>query len=305
MGKIRTKIGCWRRKIFGDDSDKLRALTAKVDSLEFFLKSMYDITKVPKAIGVLRLIQLADLALIKTVADILERHGLAYWIESGTLLGAVRHGGFIPWDDDADLGMMRADCAAAARVLADELCAKGRFRVVRANAIRIGLEGTPCQVDIFPYDRVGLESRDKRAVDAFLKEKKVLCDKIHYDWSHLDTDWNVIPEFSVEQFDSMANELCSRFAGPEKLLGYGFEADTGKYRFCIWEGDLFPLKPIAFEGLSFPAPNVPDAWLFGYYGDYMAFPDDIHPHADIRARISKEGIEEMKRFVDGAGIQCQ
>ena len=107
--RARAFIGALRRKIFGDDADRIRALTAKVDSLEFFLKSMYDITKVPKASGVLRLIQLADLVLIKTVADILGKHGLAYWIESGTLLGAVRHGGFIPWDDDADLGMMRAD----------------------------------------------------------------------------------------------------------------------------------------------------------------------------------------------------
>lgn len=57
----------------------------------------------------IRAIQLKALDILQVVADICESHGLRYWLDSGTCLGAIRHGGFIPWDDDVDIGMPRKD----------------------------------------------------------------------------------------------------------------------------------------------------------------------------------------------------
>jgi len=59
--------------------------------------------------------------ILDTVAAICEKHGLKYWLDGGTLLGAVRHQGFIPWDDDIDIGLMREDYEILVRVLPQEL----------------------------------------------------------------------------------------------------------------------------------------------------------------------------------------
>ena len=57
----------------------------------------------------LREAQLRMLGLLKFLDDICKKNGLEYWLDSGTLIGAARHGGFIPWDDDVDVCMMKKD----------------------------------------------------------------------------------------------------------------------------------------------------------------------------------------------------
>ena len=61
----------------------------------------------PKATGSMRVIQRGCASLLSEFAQIAQQHNLQYWADFGTLLGCVRHRGFIPWDDDVDLGMMR------------------------------------------------------------------------------------------------------------------------------------------------------------------------------------------------------
>ena len=58
---------------------------------------------------VLRRAQMREVAILQEVDKICRKHGIKYWIDFGTLLGAVRHGGFIPWDDDLDISMLSSD----------------------------------------------------------------------------------------------------------------------------------------------------------------------------------------------------
>ena len=63
----------------------------------------------------------ASLSILKEIDRICRKYGLQYMMDSGTLLGAVRHKGFIPWDDDADVAFTRDNYEAFAKVVRKEL----------------------------------------------------------------------------------------------------------------------------------------------------------------------------------------
>ena len=71
--------------------------------------------------SVLRLHQMKMLRILEFVDRVCRKHGICYWLSSGTLLGAVRHGGFIPWDDDLDIEMLYRDYKRLMEVLPFEL----------------------------------------------------------------------------------------------------------------------------------------------------------------------------------------
>ena len=69
----------------------------------------------------LRACQLKQLTILEAIHAICQRHNIPYWLDGGTLLGAVRHGGFIPWDDDIDIAMHKADMQRFVEVAQKEL----------------------------------------------------------------------------------------------------------------------------------------------------------------------------------------
>ena len=69
----------------------------------------------------LRACQLKQLSILEEIDRICQKHKIDYWLDGGTLLGAVRHGGFIPWDDDIDIAMREEDMLRFIEVAPGEL----------------------------------------------------------------------------------------------------------------------------------------------------------------------------------------
>lgn len=69
----------------------------------------------------IRKLQLIELNILKEVASLCDKHHLTYYLSEGTLLGAIRHGGFIPWDDDVDVCMPREDYETFIKIAPNEM----------------------------------------------------------------------------------------------------------------------------------------------------------------------------------------
>ena len=152
----------------------------------------------------LRKLQLTILDLIKMFAEICEKHHLRYFMVGGTMLGAARHQGFIPWDDDVDMGMPRPDYEKFIKIVSDELPEGFKFlnyktdssyrryfsRLVNTN-VEIYNNSNSVEIienawlDIFPYDGM---------------PKNKIAQKIHF-W-YL-TGWRLLYHMSC--FDELVN----------------------------------------------------------------------------------------------------
>ena len=123
-----------------------------------------------------RRLQLVELSLLKELDRVCRKYKIRYTIFCGTLLGAVRHKGYIPWDDDADIAMLREDYEKfkkAARELNPAICffqdhstdpeylwGYGKLRKTGTYHMRTGQQHIKCKngvyIDIFPLDDVPL-----------------------------------------------------------------------------------------------------------------------------------------------------
>ena len=121
--------------------------------------------------GTLNALQLIDLEILHEVVSICQRHDLSYFALGGTLLGAVRHQGFIPWDDDIDIAMPRPDYDALLKVckleLSDQYVVQnyqtmpndpgptymtrvGRVGTLVSFGLANGAKEMPIWIDVFP-----------------------------------------------------------------------------------------------------------------------------------------------------------
>lgn len=245
--------------------------------LELKNKYNYDGSELRKA-------QLRMIKMLSFLNDICKENGITYFVAFGTLLGAVRHGGFIPWDDDLDIYINDKDLKKLRKiinngsypyVIQDYSSDKGFVRYynvlrdlkseyIKEEYQHNQREYRGIQIDLFPYD-YGVMEWGVRLVGKtyglneklFLGKNRVLTALIF----HL-TRGGIIPFL----------KLISKFKGRKKV-GLGYE--TGDSGYYYYTNDVFPLKTINFEGLAVPCPNHPEAVLKIDYGcNYMELPPE-------------------------------
>lgn len=238
----------------------------------------------------LRSAQLKQLEILKAIAAICDKHGIDYWLDGGTLLGAVRHGGFIPWDDDIDISMRKADLERFVQVAPAELprhlvlqtpetdpsmpvC---EYKVRDLNSFYVeGTDnpGAPYQkglfVDIFPFVNYPsvMHGLTKKVARGICIANKVL---------HTPHYYSLYAVAQYGYFKAKYHLLKGIWALLQPFCRKGDY--TCSYPFYNWYGvvyrtaDLFPLGTVEFEGHTFRAPGNKDAYLRSIYRDYMQLP---------------------------------
>lgn len=244
----------------------------------------------------LRQCQLAELYILDVFVEICEKYDLKYFLDAGTLLGAVRHGGFIPWDDDIDVGMPREDLKKFLEVAPKELpetlfvtpnkdyedvgsIYKIRDRTSFFCDIHTNSQ-EPCGVyiDIFPYEEIPL------LPDWFGRPLTQLCrDAFLNAWIHRRLHHRTIVGVFVSGIKaSVWTSLYYLSRGIFALFGlfchkvwrYTPGAFYNTYHSGFEAKDVFPLKPIAFEDKQYLAPCNVDNHLAHFYGDWRKLPPE-------------------------------
>lgn len=240
-----------------------------------------DITKIKPATGELRDSQLVCIEILKKVKEICEKNNLKYWLDSGTLLGAVRHKGFIPWDNDVDICMLREDYEKILPLLKvefeshEKLYVRERDLKLNNFQIRIRDKVKNVGLDIFPvdyYTKSELTKEDKKEIT---QKIKLATEELNKKYNHKKiTDSDKIQKAKRDlleiQNKIVLDNQTSNCSEPALFFGIDYPSDAKE---LIFENNMvFPLKEIIFEGEMYSCPNNTDAYLKNFYTNYMDWP---------------------------------
>ena len=264
-----------------------------------YKKDKIDITKVPQAQGLLRDIQLANLALLKELAYVCEKNNFKYILDAGTLLGAVRHSRFIPWDDDIDILMFREDYEKIVSAFKNttrnsDIYAEYHRDKDTNSQYFIKIKHKKCPflgVDIFPLDSYGkhLSLKEQlKATNKICKILKHLKKEIDPNISNKETKTILTKTMKEKILLSSANENGDFVYGVDfahKLKNWFLDRDI-----------VLPLRKIQFEDSKYTTVNKPKEFLKNIYGDYMKYPKKMKILHYSYKNLTSEQLETIKKL---------
>lgn len=252
----------------------------------------------------LRQLQEIELDILKAFADFCDRNGLSYYLDAGTLLGAVRHQGYIPWDNDVDVGMLRPEFDKLMVLLKEcdykigehyvvELPKDTMFTYIKIGDTRTELieypntYPTPCYayIDVFPKD--GVQDRNWKG-KMICTLSRALC-LLHWRRTYTLPYWRTkktgvkkwianILSFCIgkKPFELTLQEKMIRRYGkkhPIDSCKYVTTMVIGEYDLCAPTEYFTELTELPFEGRMFKVPAGYRQWMEIKYGsDYMQLP---------------------------------
>lgn len=250
-------------------------------------------------------LQEQTLEILKDIHGFCEKAQINYFVAGGTLIGLIRHKGFIPWDDDADVFMMRSDFDVFCKTYQSDKykmiyhgndrsaimtfarvceCNNTAFRQERPWTDQDG----GIWVDILPLD--GIPSNNKEYVSHYHKICRWLrvmykFRRVNHHINSKDSVWsiiktivarilgigNLVPHIINNKISRMMRKYSIDKTGCWGSLS-GFQNKDGGWRGTIDE--VFPCTLVDFEDTKLYAPKEYDKLMRRYYGDYMQLPPE-------------------------------
>ncbi len=267
----------------------------------------------------LKRLQDIQLELMSEFDRVCRKHNIKYSITCGTLLGAVRHKGFIPWDNDADIGMLREEYEKFKKVSGemdpsicffqdhdtdpDYLWGYGKVRRTGTTFVREGQGHIHCKtgvyIDIMPVDDIPKSAVGQQLNDfKWFLLRKILWSRVAVANSN-QLRWKIISKIPVSivyknlaraakkssnSSDKPVRVLTLPSGGKERSRVYGEGKNSVSLRYGVpksWHTDLAEYQ---FEDRKFLGTKDYDAYLTSRYGDYMKLPP-------VEKQIAKDPAE--------------
>lgn len=245
------------------------------------------------------------LEIMKYIEDISRKNDINCFLSGGTLLGAIRHKGFIPWDDDADMMLLREDYEKLVKLInkddspyralswkneADYFLPFVKVVDTRtyAKAQHVPFKNDGACVDLFPIDSL-TGSKDK--VSKYFAWHKKLADKYN-------TLYGVNPDtlsnpILLWMYRMILKSICI-LRDVRAAMNTKCSLKSKRVACSVWgygEKEIIHRKymtdavTVSFEGNEFRAPIGYDKYLSNLYGDYMTPPPKTKQHNEHQARV--------------------